>query len=135
MMNGKRVALMSVAAVVAAAILGTMSFGHHRDHMAIVVTTNVLAEVVYAVQCWEIDRGSYPATLQVLQGDPSDTWRHPRYLKRVSQDLKDGWGHPLVYQPFSANSGFGAVISLGKDGRLGGTGPDADLEFKFPTRK
>ncbi len=43
----------------------------------------------------------------------------------------DGWKRPLIYQPFDAAKGYGAVISFGRDGRPGGTGEDADLVVRF----
>jgi hypothetical protein len=46
----------------------------------------------------------------------------------------DGWGHPIQFSPFSALSGSGSVTSLGRDGRVGGQGPDADIEVSFGGR-
>lgn len=38
----------------------------------------------------------------------------------------DGWGHELIY---NNEPGYVTVTSLGKDGRVGGTGYNADLVF------
>jgi hypothetical protein len=45
---------------------------------------------------------------------------------------QDGWGRQIVYEPFTTNAGYGRVISYGRDGKLGGTGADADIELRFP---
>jgi len=49
-----------------------------------------------------------------------------------SPPAQDGWGRPIVYEPYSTNTGYGRVVSYGRDGRPGGTGADADIEFRFP---
>jgi hypothetical protein len=48
----------------------------------------------------------------------------------------DGWGRPIILVPFDAGSGYGSVMSYGRDGRPGGKGLDADVEARFgETRK
>ena len=47
---------------------------------------------------------------------------------RVST-LKDGWGNPLIYQV--TDSGVVSIASLGKDKKTGGSGPNADLVWRF----
>jgi len=49
-----------------------------------------------------------------------------------SPPAQDGWGRQIVYEPYSTNSGYGRVVSYGRDGRSGGTDADADIEFRFP---
>jgi len=44
----------------------------------------------------------------------------------------DGWGRPIAYEPYSTNAGCGRVVSYGRDGKMGGVGADADIEFRFP---
>ena len=41
---------------------------------------------------------------------------------------KDPWRHEYGYEPPSETRGRPRVISLGADGRLGGTGHDADID-------
>jgi hypothetical protein len=45
---------------------------------------------------------------------------------------QDGWGRQLIYEPYTTNAGYGRVASYGRDGKPGGTGPDADMESRFP---
>jgi general secretion pathway protein G len=62
--------------------------------------------------------GRLPGSLSEL---PEDT-------KRISA-ITDGWGRPIYY---STNNGKVTLMSYGKDGRLGGTGEDADIIHDFP---
>lgn len=48
-----------------------------------------------------------------------------------SPATNDAWGRPLVYIPFEPSLGYGSVLSYGRDGKPGGDGPDADIEFRF----
>ncbi|GEM_PF-2285071 len=43
--------------------------------------------------------------------------------------LNDGWGNPLIYQV--AGSTVVSIASLGKDKKPGGSGPNADLVWRF----
>ena len=49
-----------------------------------------------------------------------------------SPPARDGWGRQIVYEPYTTNTGYGRVASYGRDGRPGGVGGDADIEFRFP---
>ena len=46
---------------------------------------------------------------------------------------KDAWGCQIVFIPYSPVLGYGSLLSYGRDGKPGGTGPDRDLEIRFPT--
>ena len=43
----------------------------------------------------------------------------------------DAWGRRIVYEPFDSTRAYGRVFSYGRDGKPGGDGPDADIEFRF----
>ncbi len=43
----------------------------------------------------------------------------------------DGWRHPFIYRPFDVSKGYGEVMSLGRDGKLGGSGMDSDIVVRF----
>ena len=80
------------------------------------------------VQQFEMDTGSLPNSLDELATAPGSAtgWLGP-YAKTA--ELKDPWNHPFVYtvpgdgQPFD-------LISLGKDGKPGGTSVDADIKYQ-----
>jgi len=73
-----------------------------------------------------MDVGRFPAALDELVAGPGiGQWDGP-YLERA-QDLTDPWGRPYLYRPAAEPDRRPDVFSLGKDGRLGGTGSDRDI--------
>ena len=80
------------------------------------------------VQQYDMDTGSLPNSLDDLVTAPGSAagWLGP-YAKAA--ELKDPWGHPFEYtvpgdgQPFD-------LVSLGKDGKPGGTSVDADIKYQ-----
>lgn len=86
-----------------------------------------------ALDAYRLDSDSYPSGDQGLgalwerptNGEPPRNWRGP-YLRRQVPD--DPWGRPYVYtSPGRQNSATYDLYSLGKDGKPGGTGEDADI--------
>lgn len=83
-----------------------------------------------ALKFYRLDNFSYPTTeqgLQALVTRPNDpnirNWKSGGYLDRLP---KDPWGNPYQY----LNPGNNAEIdiyTLGRDGRPGGEGEDADI--------
>ena len=86
-----------------------------------------------AIDAYRLDNDQYPTTeqgLAALRTRPSidplpRDWRGP-YLKR---DVPlDPWGRPYVYRaPGTANPDGYDLLTLGRDGREGGQGEDADI--------
>ena len=82
-----------------------------------------------AIGTYRLDTGHIPSAeqgLRALVERPSDEphWSGP-YLSR---DLPlDPWGHAYVYKMPGDNGRDYTLISLGKDGKPGGTGLDADI--------
>jgi general secretion pathway protein G len=77
---------------------------------------------------FRLDTGHYPTTeqgLNALVERPQDEpkWAGP-YLKKAVPP--DPWGNPFVYRR-PGQKGDYDLLSLGKDGRPGGTGEDADI--------
>ena len=86
-----------------------------------------------ALNSYRLDNDEFPSTEQGLEslrtipsaGEPPRNWRGP-YLSKVI--APDPWGRPYVYvSPGRANPTSFDVYSLGRDGREGGTGEDADI--------
>jgi general secretion pathway protein G len=86
-----------------------------------------------ALEQYRLDNHVYPTTEQGLAalrtmpvtGEPPRNWRGP-YLRRVVPD--DPWGRPYVYAaPGRENPETYDLYSLGRDGRAGGEGEDADV--------
>lgn len=84
-----------------------------------------------ALEMYTIDIGDYPTTEQGLNAlwlAPSPAppnWSGP-YIGTPS--FEDPWGNPYVYrQPVSRPGYDYELYSMGKDGKVGGTGLDADI--------
>lgn len=83
-----------------------------------------------ALDAYRLDTDHYPASedgLSALVQAPSAVsgrWRGP-YLKRGVP--LDPWGNPYVYRGPGNGEDRYEVASLGRDGRTGGTGEDADV--------
>lgn len=80
---------------------------------------------------YRLDVGAYPSTdqgLVALNLGPAGAngWNGP-YI-RDANGLHDPWGRPFAYRAPSQRQGHSFdVISLGADGKTGGTGEDADI--------
>jgi general secretion pathway protein G len=68
--------------------------------------------------------GDYPETLRVLETPDihGRTFLEGRYVP------KDLWGNDYRYEPPTAEHPYPRIYTLGKDGRPGGTGDDADVD-------
>lgn len=89
-----------------------------------------------ALNQYRLDNDAFPTTRQGLQalrempgaddnGELPRNWRGP-YLSRAIP--LDPWGRPYVYlSPGQVNSQSFDLYTLGRDGKPGGTGEDADL--------
>lgn len=87
-----------------------------------------------ALDNYRIDNGRYPSSeegLAALQARPANAanaakWNGP-YLKK--EIPLDPWGNPYVYRSPGSRGGREdfEIISLGKDGKPGGEGENADI--------
>jgi general secretion pathway protein G len=86
-----------------------------------------------ALDNYRLDNGSYPETDQGLEalrakpasGTPAINWRGPYLRKAVPNDP---WNRPYIYKsPGERNPTGYDLMTLGKDGKAGGTGEDADI--------
>jgi len=86
-----------------------------------------------ALDAYRLDTGRYPATEQGLAAlwqqptvEPRPiNWRGPYLRKPVPTDP---WGAAYVYRAPGTQSGAGYdLLSMGADGKPGGTGEDADV--------
>ena len=87
-----------------------------------------------ALKLFKLDNGFYPSTEQGLEalvkkpttGRIPQNWREGGYLEGGKVPL-DPWGHPYIYICPGLHGDFD-IISYGRDGVEGGTGPDADIK-------
>lgn len=84
-----------------------------------------------ALDAYRLDMGRYPTAeqgLNALTVRPADEpkWAGPYLQKAVPADP---WGRAYVYRPLSGTDDFD-LLSLGKDGQVGGEGDAADVSYR-----
>jgi hypothetical protein len=97
-----------------------------NQSLAIARTRTSLHMLALGSRAYFNEYGRWPAGL----GDFASNPRGLRFFE-PSNATNDAWGRPVLYVPFDHRTGRGRVVSLGRDGKPGGTGPDADLEAQF----
>lgn len=110
-----------------AAFVGPRLFGNISKSQVKVARAQIAA-IETALENFRIDVGRFPSTeegLRALDESPGDDpkWAGP-YLRKTLPP--DPWGNPYVYRSPGTRGDFD-LYSLGRDGRPGGTGEDADL--------
>jgi general secretion pathway protein G len=126
--------ILVVLAVIAtlAALVGPTVFRNVGDSR-VSAAKSQLELFALALEQYRLDNHVYPTTEQSLTalrttpitGEPPRNWRGP-YLRRVVPD--DPWGRPYVYvAPGRESPETYDLYSLGRDGRVGGEGEDADV--------
>lgn len=121
--------VLAIIALIAALIVPNV-IGRPDEARVTVAATDVRT-ISAALRMYRLDNLDYPTTEQGLEALAEKTTRAPLprtwpqegYLTEVPQDP---WGRPYVYRSPGANGGFD-LLSLGKDGRPGGEGIDADI--------
>ena len=72
----------------------------------------------------QITRNRLKNVAQSLQNYKAQHGNYPKNLEQANLWPRDSWGHPLIY---SLRAGGPLIESLGRDGKRGGRGMDADL--------
>ncbi len=104
------------------------------DEARLTVAAADLRTISAALKMYRLDNGTYPTTeqgLAALAARPTAspiprTWPEEGYLAEVP---RDPWDRPYVYRRSAGSSGF-ELLSLGRDGKPGGEGVDADISPK-----
>lgn len=125
---------MMVVLVIIAIVAGmvAMNVMDKPDQAKVTTTRSNLATISSALKMYKLENGDYPTTgqgLQALVEKPvtapvPNSWPDEGYL---SETPVDAWGNPYSY--VSADGKF-TLMSLGKDGKPGGEGLDADLDSR-----
>lgn len=113
-----------LAAIVAPNVIGRV------DDAQIVKAKAEIANIENAMKFYRLDNFSYPTSeqgIEALVTKPADpnikNWKAGGYLERVP---KDPWGNAYLYLS-PGNNGEIDIYTLGRDGRPGGEGIDADI--------
>ncbi len=117
----------TLAAIVAPTLFGNV--GEARKNSA----RSQIQILALALDAYRLDADEFPTTEQGLDalralpsaGDPPKNWKGP-YLRQLIP--MDPWGKPYVYvSPGVANPNGYDLYTLGKDGKPGGEGEEADV--------
>jgi general secretion pathway protein G len=113
-----------LAAIVAPNVIGRV------DDAQITKAKAEISNIENAMKFYRLDNFSYPTTeqgIEALTTKPNDptvrNWKPGGYLDRKPVDP---WGNPYQYLN-PGNNGEIDIYTLGRDGRPGGEGPDADI--------
>ncbi len=120
--------------VVILAVLGALVVPNILDKVDQARVTRAQADIRAigtALDLYRLDNFKYPTTEQGLQAlvkqpnDPTIT-NYPAhgYLQTIP---KDPWNQPYLYASPGADGRDYDVLTYGRDGKPGGTGPDADI--------
>jgi len=112
----------AVLTLVASRVLGGADRGKANIAKAQVQT------VASKVDNYRLDTNRLPGKLDDLVAQPAGVngWLGP-YAK--ASDFNDPWGHPLEYRAPGESQDYD-LISLGKDGKAGGSSFDADIRYE-----
>lgn len=124
------IVVLAIIALVAALIVPNVI--GRPDEARVTVANTDIRTISAALKMYRLDNGGYPTTTQGLKAlaeKPTtpplpSNWSGEGYLGEVPLDP---WGNPYAYT--STGSAF-TLQSLGKDGKPGGEGLDADLDGK-----
>lgn len=121
-----------VVIAILASLVGPMLFGNVSD--AKVQAARAQVEMFgLALDAYRLDNDAYPSAEQGLAAlrmmpttEPTPRrWRGPYLRKDVPLDP---WGHPYMFRsPGEVNPTSYDLLSLGRDGKSGGAGEDADV--------
>ena len=126
--------LLVVIAIIAtlASVVGPAVFGNVGEARINAVRSQ-LQIFALALDSYRLDNDEYPSSDQGLEllralpvsGMPPRNWKGP-YLRQAVP--LDPWGRPYLYaSPGVANPTGYDLYSLGRDGKVGGLGEDADI--------
>ncbi|UAJ11853.1 type II secretion system major pseudopilin GspG [Polymorphobacter megasporae] len=116
-----------VAALIVPSVIG------RPDQARVTVAQADLKSIGAALKMYRLDNGSYPTTEQGLAalvtkpstGPAATNYAADGYLQQAPSDP---WGHPYIYRSPGATGGGFDLLSLGRDGKPGGDGVDADIQ-------
>jgi general secretion pathway protein G len=120
------VVLVVIGLIAAVAIPQVMRLLESAKHKAARIQLETLGQ---SLNYYQLDIGEYPTSQEGLAAlwkapPQKEAWNGP-YVRQERQ-LLDPWGHAFIYRAPGKEGAFD-LITLGADGKEGGTGDDADL--------
>ncbi len=105
------------------------------DEARVAKAKNDIIAIETALKMYKMDNGVYPTTMQGLKAliQKPSTPPIPQHYKEggyldTNSVPKDPWGNPYIYRSPGDNSRAYEIISLGADGKEGGSGVNADIK-------
>lgn len=122
--------VMVVVAIIAimAATVGTQLFGNVGKAQASKVKSDIQS-ISSQLKIYRLNNFNYPTTdqgLEALVNKPSSDPEPQNWQKLLDKMPKDPWGREYLYVS-PGEKGDYDLYSLGRDGRVGGEGEDADI--------
>ncbi|GGO98749.1 type II secretion system major pseudopilin GspG [Stakelama pacifica] len=125
------IVVLAIIAIVGALIVTNVI--SRPDEARVTVAKTDIKTISSALKMYRLDNGDYPTEQQGLKAlveKPTTppvprNWAPDGYLGEMPQDP---WGNPYVYK--TGGPGGFTIVSLGKDGKPGGEGIDADIDGK-----
>jgi general secretion pathway protein G len=127
--------LMAVIVILSTLVMIVMPrFFGRIDEARVTATQLQIKNLEQALKLFYLDNGFYPGTEQGLQalvekptsGKIPSKWREDGYLEKKVLP-KDPWGNDYLYLSPGKHGEDYEIISMGRDGREGGEGVDADI--------
>lgn len=127
------IVVLAIIALVAALIVPNVI--GRPDEARVTVAGTDLRTISAALKMYRLDNGRYPTGTQGLKAlveKPTtaplpSNWSAEGYLPDLPVDP---WGSPYFYRnPGKSGTGFD-LMTYGRDGKPGGEGPDADLDYR-----
>jgi general secretion pathway protein G len=125
--------LVVIAIIATLAAVVAPSIFHNVGDAKVSAAKSQIEMYAMALNAYRLDNDVYPSTEQGLDalrsapttGDLPRNWRGPYVSKVIAPDP---WGRAYVYvSPGHTNATTFDLYSLGRDGRVGGSGEDADI--------
>ena len=85
-----------------------------------------------AVTNFNAAAGRWPSSLHELETNFTSLVFIANAKVIVDTNHTDPWSRPYIFVPYNSATGFGRILTLGRDGKPGGIGVDADIERRFP---
>jgi general secretion pathway protein G len=98
-------------------------FMEQADEAKVKATRAQMESISQALKLFRLQQNHYPTSAQGLQALVQPSGDGKRYMDKVP---KDAWGHDFVYLCPGVHGDFD-LLSYGADGKLGGSGNDADI--------
>lgn len=80
-----------------------------------------------SLEAYRLDMGVYPDALEELRSSSKAGWDGPYLPKSIPADP---WGNAYVYELESEDGQPFRLLSMGKDGQVGGRDDDADVVYE-----